>query len=462
MNTISTRLPHVFLIVLVFFFPCNRYYGVHTDNQPETFLHCLSSTTSLPSNSIFTSDVASFYNVLQFSARNQRFDMSTTPKPLVIIQPSGITQIGPVVVCAKSNGLQLRVRSGGHDYEGLSYVSSLPFVVIDLINLAAVAVDTTTKTVSVQSGATIGQVYYHVGKSSNKLAFPAGICPGYGTLLRYAGLAADHVTDVSVIDPNGQIRNRQSLGEDVFWAIRGGGGNTFGIVAAWKVSLVTVLETVTVTSVSKFIEQDGTHCLLKWQQRKNFKGKTDYVTTPISEFGLKGIWERMLHEEIESAYLIFTPYGGMMARIPETSIPFPHRQGNLFKIQYLVYWTQDGEEESNKHINWMRELYTFMTAFVSNNPRAAYVNYRDIDIGANNPDGKTTTYQQARVWGIKYFKGNFDRLVKIKTAYDPTNVFNNEQSIPSLPKNKSGAGEGHIYYWSYCLVIFGVLVSILI
>ncbi|CAN1127701.1 Tetrahydroberberine oxidase [Linum perenne] len=458
--------------------------------------------------------------------------MSTTPKPLVIIQPSGITQIGPVVVCAKSNGLQLRVRSGGHDYEGLSYVSSLPFVVIDLINLAAVAVDTTTKTVSVQSGATIGQVYYHVGKSSNKLAFPAGICPtvgvgghlsggGYGTLLRYAGLAADHVTDVSVIDPNGQIRNRQSLGEDVFWAIRGGGGNTFGIVAAWKVSLVTVLETVTVTSVSKFIEQDGTHCLLKWQQiastlpdelfirvvaykkpnttsmsvvvtfnifyigspdqaisllqehfpelgvaqgdllemswaqfqnsqsleqllsrnpltpRKNFKGKTDYVTTPISEFGLKGIWERMLHEEIESAYLIFTPYGGMMARIPETSIPFPHRQG-------------------------MRELYTFMTAFVSNNPRAAYVNYRDIDIGANNPDGKTTTYQQARVWGIKYFKGNFDRLVKIKTAYDPTNVFNNEQSIPSLPKNKSGAGEGHIYYWSYCLVIFGVLVSILI
>ncbi|CAN1127699.1 Berberine bridge enzyme-like 15 [Linum perenne] len=414
--------------------------------------------------------------------------MSTTPKPLVIIQPSGITQIGPVVVCAKSNGLQLRVRSGGHDYEGLSF-------------------DTTTKTVSVQSGATIGQVYYHVGKSSNKLAFPAGICPTVGVGGHLSG-AADHVTDVSVIDPNGQIRNRQSLGEDVFWAIRGGGGNTFGIVAAWKVSLVTVLETVTVTSVSKFIEQDGTHCLLKWQQiastlpdelfirvvaykkpnttsmsvvvtfnifyigspdqaisllqGKNFKGKTDYVTTPISEFGLKGIWERMLHEEIESAYLIFTPYGGMMARIPETSIPFPHRQGNLFKIQYLVYWTQDGEEESNKHINWMRELYTFMTAFVSNNPRAAYVNYRDIDIGANNPDGKTTTYQQARVWGIKYFKGNFDRLVKIKTAYDPTNVFNNEQSIPSLPKNKSGAGEGHIYYWSYCLVIFGVLVSILI
>ncbi|CAN1127706.1 Berberine bridge enzyme-like 28 [Linum perenne] len=434
MNTISTRLPHVFLIVLVFFFPCNRYYGVHTDNQPETFLHCLSSTTSLPSNSIFTSDVASFYNVLQFSARNQRFDMSTTPKPLVIIQPSGITQIGPVVVCAKSNGLQLRVRSGGHDYEGLSYVSSLPFVVIDLINLAAVAVDTTTKTVSVQSGATIGQVYYHVGKSSNKLAFPAGICPtvgvgghlsggGYGTLLRYAGLAADHVTDVSVIDPNGQ-QIASTLPDELF--IR---------VVAYKKPNTTSMSVVVTFNIFYIGSPDQAISLLQ----EHF---------PELGVALKGIWERMLHEEIESAYLIFTPYGGMMARIPETSIPFPHRQGNLFKIQYLVYWTQDGEEESNKHINWMRELYTFMTAFVSNNP--------------NNPDGKTTTYQQARVWGIKYFKGNFDRLVKIKTAYDPTNVFNNEQSIPSLPKNKSGAGEGHIYYWSYCLVIFGVLVSILI
>ncbi|CAN1149303.1 Berberine bridge enzyme-like 26 [Linum perenne] len=56
-----------------------------------------------------------------------------------------------------------------------------------------------------------------------------------------------------------------------------------------------------------------------------------------------------------------------MARIPETNIPFPHREGNLFKIQYLVYWTQEGEEESDKHIIWLRKLYTYMTIFVSSN-----------------------------------------------------------------------------------------------
>ncbi|CAN1339596.1 Tetrahydroberberine oxidase, partial [Linum perenne] len=172
------------------------------------------------------SEVASFYKVLQFSARNQHFDKSTTPKPLVTIQRSVITQIEPIVVCAKSYGLQLRVRSNDHDYEDVSYVPSLPFVVIDLINLFVVAIDTTTKTMLIQSGATIGQVYYNVGKSNNTLAFLTRIFltigvgghlsgGGYMTLLCYPRITANHVANVSVIDSNSQIRNRKSLSEDM-------------------------------------------------------------------------------------------------------------------------------------------------------------------------------------------------------------------------------------------------------
>ncbi|CAN1824649.1 Berberine bridge enzyme-like 26, partial [Linum perenne] len=76
-------------------------------------------------------------------------------------------------------------------------------------------------------------------------------------------------------------------------------------------------------------------------------------------------------------------------QIPKTSFPFPHRQGNLFKIQYLVYWAQDGKEEGDRHIKCLRDLYTYMTSYVSNNPVAAYVNYKDIDIDANN---------RAKIW----------------------------------------------------------------
>jgi len=71
-----------------------------------------------------------------------------------------------------------------------------------------------------------------------------------------------------------------------------------------------------------------------------------------------------------------------------------------------------------------------MTPYVSKSPRAAYYNYRDLDLGSNKHDN--TSYSEASVWGIKYFKGNFKRLAQIKTKFDPRNFFRNEQSIPLL------------------------------
>ncbi|KAM3361769.1 hypothetical protein P3S68_016623 [Capsicum galapagoense] len=87
-------------------------------------------------------------------------------------------------------------------------------------------------------------------------------------------------------------------------------------------------------------------------------------------------------------------------------------------------------ESSEKHLSWIRKLYGYMASYVSKSPRAAYFNYRDLDLGVNNKGN--TSYAQARIWGEKYFKNNFERLVKVKTKVDPTNFFRNEQSIPPL------------------------------
>ncbi|GFP95938.1 reticuline oxidase-like protein [Phtheirospermum japonicum] len=129
--------------------------------------------------------------------------------------------------------------------------------------------------------------------------------------------------------------------------------------------------------------------------------------------------------------MVFNSYGGRMSEIPESETPVPHRAGNLFKIQYSINWNEEGEEVDRDNIGQIRELYSFMKPYVSKNPREAYFNYRDLDIGTN--DNGKNSYGQGKVYGVKYFKGNFDRLVKIKTKFDPDNFFRNEQSIPTLP-----------------------------
>ncbi|OVA08657.1 FAD linked oxidase [Macleaya cordata] len=175
------------------------------------------------------------------------------------------------------HGIQIKFRSGGHDYEGLSYVSDVPFVIVDLFNLQSISVDAEDRNAWVQSGATIGELYYRIAEKSRTLGFPVGACPtvgvgghfsggGYGTMLRKYGLAADNVIDARIVNVYGRILNKESMGEDLFWAIRGGSGGSFGVVLSWKIRLVYVPPIVTVFMIDKTLEQGATELVHKWQE----------------------------------------------------------------------------------------------------------------------------------------------------------------------------------------------------
>ncbi|CAN1251088.1 Berberine bridge enzyme-like 25 [Linum perenne] len=331
--------------MLLLLLPFSSPTSAAADQPGKDFLQCLDKASSI-SHLVYTQTNPSYSSVLQFSIRNPRFNTTSTTKPLVVVTPRSISHIQATIKCSQKHGLQLRVRSGGHDYEGISYTSVDPnsqFIVMD------------SKTAWVQAGATLGELYYAISQKSRTLAFPGGICPTVGI-----------------------------------------GGYVSGTA--------------------------------------KYKGKSDYVEKPIPKFGWEGVWKKLNELGPMAGALVMIPYGGKMGEIPEWSLPFPHRAGNLFMIQYDVFWNEDGIEASERNVNWIREVYSYMTPFVSKNPRAAYVNYRDLDIGMNEIDegGKGTSYKEARVWGLKYFKNNFDRLVKVKTAVDPDNFFRNEQSIPPL------------------------------
>ncbi|KAF1861603.1 hypothetical protein Lal_00025986 [Lupinus albus] len=245
----------------------------------QNFLTCLPthSKSSKPVHeAIYTPNNSSFISILHMHTHNGRFSYSEAPKPLAIVTALHESHVQATILCAKTNGIQIRIRSGGHDSEGLSYLSDVPFVLLDMFPLSSIDVDIENESAWVEAGATIGQVYYQIAKKSNVHAFPAGVCPtlgagghisggGYGNLMRKYGISVDNVIDAKIVDVNGNILDRKSMGEDLFWAIRGGGGASFGVILSWKIKLVSVTPKVTVFKVKRTIEEGAIDLVYKWQ-----------------------------------------------------------------------------------------------------------------------------------------------------------------------------------------------------
>ncbi|MBA0881246.1 hypothetical protein Goshw_005123, partial [Gossypium schwendimanii] len=392
----------------------------------QEFLHCLSlrSQNSSIAKLVYTQNNSSYSSVLKSAAQNFRFTTPSTPTPLAIVTPLHAFHIQAAVYCCRKHGLQVRTRSGGHDFEGLSYTSAyeVPFVVIDLVNLRSVRVNVEKATAWVESGVTVDELYDEIARKSKTLAFPAGICPtlgvgghlsggGYGLLFRKYGLGADNVIDARLIDVKGRILDKKSMEEDLFWAIRGGGGGTFGIVLAWKLKLVAVPANVTVFTVRKTLEQNATKLVHRWQSIAHKFPKEMYPSIAIARVNSNEDEEKMTIQasftsmflgsieeliplmeekfpelgldEAKSASMLFVGFGGKMDEILETEYPYPHRAGNLYTILYTVDWEEKENINSEKFMSWMRRVYNYMTPYVSQSPREAYINYRDLDIGTN-------------------------------------------------------------------------------
>ena len=158
-------------------------------------------------------------------------------RPAAIVRPADAADVSRTVRFAARSGMPLAVRSGGHSVAGHSTGEGV--LVLDLSTLRGLHIDPVTRVVVAGAGLTAGDVTAATGEHG--LAVPFGDAPsvgiggftlggGIGFLVRRHGLTIDHLLAVEIVTADGEVRHASATEHpDLFWAVRGGGGN-LGVV----------------------------------------------------------------------------------------------------------------------------------------------------------------------------------------------------------------------------------------
>ncbi len=159
-------------------------------------------------------------------------------KPAAIVRAESISDIAPTIRFARDHGLLLAIRGGGHNVAGNGTVDD--GIVLDLGGLNVVEVDPASREVRVGPGATLADV--DRATEPHHLAVPCGVVSGTGMagltlgggvgwLTRSYGLTVDNLLGVEVVTSAGDVvRASATENAELFWGVRGGGGN-FGVVS---------------------------------------------------------------------------------------------------------------------------------------------------------------------------------------------------------------------------------------
>jgi FAD/FMN-containing dehydrogenase len=165
-------------------------------------------------------------------------------RPALIARPTGERDVARAIAYAREHGLLVAIRGGGHNGGGLGTCDG--GVVIDLSGLREISVDPGARTVRVGGGCTWGEVDRATGEHG--MATPSGIISttgvggltlggGLGHLTRKLGLTIDNLLEATVVLADGRtVRASPDEHPDLFWALRGGGGN-FGVVTSFLFQL---------------------------------------------------------------------------------------------------------------------------------------------------------------------------------------------------------------------------------
>jgi FAD/FMN-containing dehydrogenase len=412
-------------------------------------------------------------------------------RPSAIVRVANVEDVRRVIAMARDEGYEIAIRSGGHSIVGHSTTDG--GLVIDLRDMASIDIDSEARTAWVETGATALQVTEALSKHGLALGFGdsgsvgvGGITlgGGIGFLVRKFGMTIDSLLAADVVTADGRLRRVDAEHEpDLFWAIRGGGGN-FGVVTRLKfrvhplphftggilvlpatpetiagfaaASLAAPEELSTIGNVMPappmaFLPAE-LHGRLVIFAFIAFAGDDDAATraiapfrslaTPLADMVKPAPYVTMYPPEVPNyrptaigrtmfvnsidlktattihEYLSRSDasmrvaqlrvLGGAMARVPADATAYAHRSKPML-VNVAAFYQGDADREARRA--WATEF----AKAIQPRDDGAYV-------GFLTDDG------QARIRSA-YPGATWERLARIKSSYDPTNLFRLNQNI---------------------------------
>lgn len=418
-------------------------------------------------------------------------------RPAIIARCVGTSDVINAVNFGRNNNLLISVKGGGHNSAGNAVCDD--GLMIDLSLMRRILVDKQNNTARVDGGALLGDVDYET--QIHGLAVPGGgivshtgvggltLGGGFGWISRKYGLAADNLISVELVTAAGRLVTASAEeNPDLFWAIRGGGGN-FGIVTSFEFQCAeigtevysgmiikkfedakkyiqfhrdyvrTLPDEMTVWMVLRhapplpFLPSDvhgkmvvavpfvwlgdrargeelirplreitephgeaiGMNPWVGWQSGFDAlveHGARNYWKShhlkDLSDDGIDKIVEfagRMPSDECE----VFIPHmEGAPSRVPENETAYSHRK-TPFVLNIHTRWRNASDDE--RCIAWAREFHSSTQQFA----QGVYVNFL-----SDEGEARVKAAYTQEVW---------DRLVEVKTKYDPSNLFRMNQNI---------------------------------
>ena len=180
----------------------------------------------------------------EYDTTRRLWNAAIDGRPSVIVRCTSTADVQAAVRAAVEQELEISVRGGSHSFPGYSMGDE--GLVVDLSGMRGVEVDASARRARVQGGALLGEV--DAATQAHGLAAPFGMVShtgvggltlggGMGWLSRMAGLSIDNLTSAEVVLADGEVVTTSADAHpDLFWAIRGGGGN-FGVVTEFEFAL---------------------------------------------------------------------------------------------------------------------------------------------------------------------------------------------------------------------------------